>query len=473
MTGANRLLIGVGWTMVIFIAYFRLKRDATDSRRRRTADGRACGSIASTRSRSGSWRSRPSTRSRLPLKHSITLIDSAILVAIFVAYTIRVSRAPAEEPHLVGPARYIGTFATAPRRITVVSIAVFAAAVILLFAEHFAEALVLIGREPRRQRVPARAVGGTARLGGARVADRRSVRLAAEHERRPRHARLVEGEPVDAAGRHAADRVRRSRPAGCTGCPSTRCSARSCSSRPRSRSSPSRSCSSLTMSLREAVFLFALFWGQFILGGDRAGTTTTASSGSASGIVYLVLGVWVLVSDRFILRQLAHDAFRAPYDELARGARGRRGRRRSPPARLSRRSASRPAPVALPPWTPRRSCAACRPTPPRRTRSCTRGPCRRAARRSEPFPDDLPELLVLAARAARACDGLYPHQADGLAALRSGRDVVDGDRHREREDARVQRGVRRGGDRARRRPRRCTCSRRRRSPATSCGRSGR
>jgi cation:H+ antiporter len=26
MTGANRLLIGVGWTMVIFIAYYRLKR---------------------------------------------------------------------------------------------------------------------------------------------------------------------------------------------------------------------------------------------------------------------------------------------------------------------------------------------------------------------------------------------------------------------------------------------------------------
>jgi hypothetical protein len=60
-----------------------------------------------------------------------------------------------------------------------------------------------------------------------------------------------------------------------------------------------------------------LFWAQFILGGivpeqyhgvERIGV----------GILYLVLGAWVLVSDRFSLRRLARDAFRAPYDELAR-----------------------------------------------------------------------------------------------------------------------------------------------------------
>ena len=61
-------------------------------------------------------------------------------------YSIRVSRAPAEEPHLVGPARYLGTFGDrAPARHVIGAIAVFAAAVILLFAEQFAEALVLSG----------------------------------------------------------------------------------------------------------------------------------------------------------------------------------------------------------------------------------------------------------------------------------------------------------------------------------------
>ncbi|HEY7762193.1 MAG TPA: DEAD/DEAH box helicase, partial [Actinomycetota bacterium] len=41
----------------------------------------------------------------------------------------------------------------------------------------------------------------------------------------------------------------------------------------------------------------------------------------------------------------------------------------------------------------------------------------------EPFPDDLPELLV-ARLGLEGVRGLYPHQAEGLAAIRDGRDVV-------------------------------------------------
>ena len=145
----------------------------------------------------------------LPLKHSITLFDAAILVTIFVLYTIRVSRAPAEEPHLVGPAR----LRRAPSRrwdgaTTVISIAVFAAAVILLVAERFAEALVASGEAlgvsefllvqwvaPLASEAPELLVAG-------------SLRMAPQHQRRPGHAGQLQGEPVDAAGRHAADRVR-------------------------------------------------------------------------------------------------------------------------------------------------------------------------------------------------------------------------------------------------------------------------
>jgi len=65
------------------------------------------------------------------------------------------------------------------------------------------------------------------------------------------------------------------------------------------------------------LFLFALFWGQFILGGIVP-EQYHGIERVAVGIVYLVLGVWVLVSDRFNFPQLARDAFRAPYDELAR-----------------------------------------------------------------------------------------------------------------------------------------------------------
>ena len=144
MTGANRLLIGVGWTMVIFIAYFRLKKR---NRLVKAPNGRWEG-VRLDREHSieiGYLAVATIYSLTLPLKHSVTLIDAAILIGIFIAYSIRVSRAPAEEPHLVGPASYIGTFGTVPRRITVGAIAVFAAAVILLFAERFAEALVLSG----------------------------------------------------------------------------------------------------------------------------------------------------------------------------------------------------------------------------------------------------------------------------------------------------------------------------------------
>ncbi|MGZ8752627.1 MAG: hypothetical protein ACXW1S_06560 [Acidimicrobiia bacterium] len=38
----------------------------------------------------------------LPLKRSITIVDALVLITIFVAYMVRVSRAPAGEPDLVG-----------------------------------------------------------------------------------------------------------------------------------------------------------------------------------------------------------------------------------------------------------------------------------------------------------------------------------------------------------------------------------
>jgi cation:H+ antiporter len=139
MTGANRLLIGVGWSMVVFVAWWQWRRRGNREEARQIRLERSHSveiaylAIATAYSLT------------LPLKGSITLIDALVLVSIFIAYTIRVSRAPAEEPHLVGPARYIGTFTKAGRRASVLGMFVFAATVILLVAEHFAEALVDTG----------------------------------------------------------------------------------------------------------------------------------------------------------------------------------------------------------------------------------------------------------------------------------------------------------------------------------------
>jgi len=57
MTGANRLLIGIGWSMVVFVVWYRTASAA------RAPSGRSCSS-ARTRSKCRSSRSRRSTRSR-------------------------------------------------------------------------------------------------------------------------------------------------------------------------------------------------------------------------------------------------------------------------------------------------------------------------------------------------------------------------------------------------------------------------
>jgi cation:H+ antiporter len=83
----------------------------------------------------------------LPLRHALTLFDTAVLVSLFAAYIFRIARAPAEEPHLVGPALLIGSFSTIRRRQVVVGLFVVAAGVILLCAEPFAESLVETGKQ--------------------------------------------------------------------------------------------------------------------------------------------------------------------------------------------------------------------------------------------------------------------------------------------------------------------------------------
>ena len=64
--------------------------------------------------------------------------------------------------------------------------------------------------------------------------------------------------------------------------------------------------------------------------------------------------------------------------------------------------------------------------------------------RLDPFPEDLPEL-VRSRLGLLGIEGLYPHQSRGLESLRSGKRRDPRDRHRERQDARVRRRVRRGG----------------------------
>lgn len=153
MTGANRLLIGVGWALVVWIAWRRLKRSERHHRGAVVAttggETRRYGiRLARSKGVEFSYLALAAVYClSLPLKRTITLVDAAILVTIFVAYTLRISKAPASEPDLIGPSAAIGTLSRRRRRLSVVALFLFAAAVILLVAEHFAESLVATGSE--------------------------------------------------------------------------------------------------------------------------------------------------------------------------------------------------------------------------------------------------------------------------------------------------------------------------------------
>jgi cation:H+ antiporter len=151
MTGANQLLIGVGWSLVVLLAAYRLRkvgpapvadpgpgpgRTSTDVVLARTHSVEVAFLMAATL-----------YGLTLPLRRTISLFDAFVLVGIFLAYLVRVARAPAEEPELVSTALLIGSLPVRKRRAAVVAMFVCAAAIILLCAEPFAEALVSTGEE--------------------------------------------------------------------------------------------------------------------------------------------------------------------------------------------------------------------------------------------------------------------------------------------------------------------------------------
>lgn len=146
MTGANRLLIGVGWPMVVLLAAWRIRRIA----RTRGYEGEVETGVTLDRPHSIeiTFLAIATLYSlTLALKTRLTLVDAAVLLGIYVVYLIRTAGAPPEEPELIGPAQLLGELPTVRRRWTVAGILSFAAFTIVMCAEPFAESLVDTGKE--------------------------------------------------------------------------------------------------------------------------------------------------------------------------------------------------------------------------------------------------------------------------------------------------------------------------------------
>jgi len=134
MTGANRLLIGLGWAAVAL--------------------------VACRRSRTRALRIEPHHRVEIrfllfatlysfliPLDGYINLFDAAILLGLFLWYAFSAAHGGYEEVEVVGPAALFDTeFGDLGRRLWALALFLFAGYAIFISAQPFADGLVEIGR---------------------------------------------------------------------------------------------------------------------------------------------------------------------------------------------------------------------------------------------------------------------------------------------------------------------------------------
>lgn len=134
MTGANRLLIGVGWASVVVTFWFKTRHRQVVLDRSRSIELLHL-VLATTYSLI------------IPLKGTLSALDSFILVAIFVSYMISASKAQVVEPELDGGVgELLMQLQPNLRRLATIAMFVYAGLGIFLAAEPFAEGLLATGR---------------------------------------------------------------------------------------------------------------------------------------------------------------------------------------------------------------------------------------------------------------------------------------------------------------------------------------
>lgn len=140
MTGSNRLLMGLGWPVVVLIALAVARKTS----------GRPTNLLSlepSNRIELGFLMVAGVVAFVIPASGHIHLVLGIALLAWFGFYLFTISHGEAEEPDLVGTAAAIGMLPKHMRRSTVVTMFIMAASVILLCAEPFANSLVSAGTQ--------------------------------------------------------------------------------------------------------------------------------------------------------------------------------------------------------------------------------------------------------------------------------------------------------------------------------------
>ena len=129
MTGSNRLLIGLGWAAVVLVWW-------------RTSGARGVDLGDERRTELGFLTVATLWAFGIPIRGELSLLDTVVLVALFLLYLAKAAGDEQEHPDLVGPPVVIAALSVAARRSVTIVMFAYAAAAILLVAENFAEGIV-------------------------------------------------------------------------------------------------------------------------------------------------------------------------------------------------------------------------------------------------------------------------------------------------------------------------------------------
>jgi cation:H+ antiporter len=140
MTGSNRLLLGLGWPVVVLIALWAASRRSGRGVRELVLD-------SGYRNELGFLLIASVVALVIPLSGQISLVLGFALLGFFVYYLWKAARAGTSEPDLTGPAARIGGLPARGRRLLVGALFVFAAAVIVASAEPFGNSLIATGTQ--------------------------------------------------------------------------------------------------------------------------------------------------------------------------------------------------------------------------------------------------------------------------------------------------------------------------------------
>ncbi len=169
MTGSNRLLMGLGWPLVVLLGLMVARRGGNPARRnlgrgnlrpghlrpgdlgldnlRRGDPGRVLPLAPGIRVELGFLLVAGVVAFVAPVTASISMPLALVLLGWFGYYLYRVSRQAATEPHLIGTAAALGELPARVRRPVVVAMFAGAAVVVLLCAEPFAHSLIATGAQ--------------------------------------------------------------------------------------------------------------------------------------------------------------------------------------------------------------------------------------------------------------------------------------------------------------------------------------